>query len=60
MAEEPDFGNWIRRRRVAALLLGSSGLLIGSALLSSPWQWLLLVLGMVGLTLGFFLLFVYY
>lgn len=60
MTEEPDFGNWIRLRRVVALLLGSTGLLTGSLLVPSPWYWLLLVPGLVGLLLGLFLLFVYY
>lgn len=58
--KEPDFGNWIRLRRVSALLLGSGGLLTGSVFLAAPWHWLLLAPGIVGLTLGLFLLFVYY
>jgi ubiquinone/menaquinone biosynthesis C-methylase UbiE len=60
MNDEPDFGNWIRLRRVVVLLIASTGLLTASAVLPSPWNWLLAMVAIAGLAMGLFLLFIHY
>ncbi|MCR9258903.1 MAG: class I SAM-dependent methyltransferase [Pseudomonadaceae bacterium] len=60
MSAEPDFGNWLRLHRVAALL--SSGLLLTIATLAvpAPWNWVVASAGLTIFVTGLFLVFVYY
>ena len=60
MTHEPDFGNWIRLRRVVAIL--SVGVLVLSAafITPSPWCWLVVSAGAPLLATGIYLAYVYY
>jgi SAM-dependent methyltransferase len=60
MQIEPDFGNWIRLRKVATILLVSAAVVAIAAPLPAPWYWLLLVPGGCGLLTGLFLLYVHH
>lgn len=60
MSAEPDFGNWLRLHRVAALLASGVVLTIASVAVPPPWNWLGATAGLTILATGFFLSFVYY
>jgi ubiquinone/menaquinone biosynthesis C-methylase UbiE len=60
MNEAPEFGNWIRGRRVMALFAASVALLAITAVAPAPWRYGVATLAMVGLATSLFLLFVYY
>lgn len=60
MPAEPDFGNWLRLRRVAALVGVGVVLILITFAIPSLWSWLLLVFGLTIFATGIFLSYVYY
>lgn len=60
MSDEPDFGSWLRLRRVALILVGGCLLMLITVALPSPWVWIALPIGLLVVATGLFLLYVYY
>jgi SAM-dependent methyltransferase len=60
VSAEPDFGNWLRLRRIVTLLGSGAMVGAGAIALPSPWCWAAALIGLTAFATGLFLLYVYY